>query len=328
MNIYPPEYKDVYQTSPITIVDVGASGGIMPLWRPHRLYLNVIGFEPDIRAFNILTSQQNNLIHYFNFGLHHQSSEIPFYLTRKQETSSFYLPNRELLNRFPKSSNFDVIKKTTIQCRALDDFLQEENIPDVDFIKLDTQGSERNILEGAPSILAQSVFGLEIEVCFIELYKNAPLFPDIDLYVRRFGFDLIDLRTVSWKRTVGVDVGNPKGQLVYADALYFKQTQRLQDTIRLLEVNRAKSKLLRSLSICLIYGFLDYALDLLDIIGPNYFSEREIKNLNLHIRSQSPFARRLPNFPMRNQLAIFFFKLSKWLKPRRRKNAEPYLGNF
>ena len=328
MNIYPAEYEDVYQTCPITIVDGGASGGIMPLWKLHRRHLFVIGFEPDARAFDALNRQQNRLVKYFNFGLHQQRNEIPFYLTRKQENSSCYRPNRELLDRFPKPNRFDVIEETSLKCRSLDDFLHEENLSDVDFVKLDTQGSELNILRGAATILEQSVFGLEIEVCFSELYQDAPLFSNIDLFVRQFGFDLIDLRTVSWKRTVGANVGNSKGQLVFADALYFKQPQHIQKTIKSLEDKRAKSKLLRSLSICLIYGFLDYAIELLDIMGPEYFSDRELNNLNSHIKSQVPLACRVPNFPLRRQLAVFFSKLSKWLTPRKHKKADPYLGNF
>jgi len=328
MNIYPAEYEDVYQSYPITIVDAGASGGIMPLWKLHHRHLFIIGFEPDARAFDALSGQQNRLVNYFNIGLDQQSCEIPFYLTRKQENSSCYLPNRDLLDRFPKPNRFDVIEETTLKCRALDEFLNEENLSDVDFVKLDTQGSELKILQGAPSILEQSVFGLEVEVCFNELYKSAPLFSDIDLFVRQFGFELIDLRTVSWKKAVGANIGNSKGQLVFADALYFKQPQHIEETIRLLADNRAKSKLLRSLSICVIYGFLDYAIELLDIMGSKYFSDRELKNLDSHIRSQAPLASRIPNFPMRSQLAVFFSKLSKWLEPRRHKKAEPNLGNF
>ena len=120
--------------------------------------------------------------------------------------------------------------------------MHKENLLDVDFVKLGTQGSELNILQGAATILKQSVFGHEIEVCFNELYQGTPLFSDIDLFVRQFGFDLIDLRTVSWKRTVGANVGNSKGQLVFADALYFKQPQHIRKTITLLEDKRAKSK--------------------------------------------------------------------------------------
>lgn len=328
MDIYPAEYEDIYKTYPITIVDAGASGGIMPLWKLHRKHLLIIGFEPDDRAFEDLSSQQNTLVKYFNFGLSQQSSEISFYLTRKQQNSSCFLPNRELLDRFPKPNRFDVIEEITLKCRSLDEFLHEEKLLDVDFVKLDTQGSELNILQGATTILEQSVFGLEIEVCFNELYQSAPLFSDIDLFVRQFGFDLIDLRTVSWKRTVGANVGNSKGQLVFADALYFKQPRHIRKTIMSLEDKRAKSKLLRSLSICLIYGFLDYAIELLDIIGPKYFSDRELNNLNSHIKSQAPLACRIPNFPLRSQIAVFFSKLSKWLAPRRHKKAEPYLGNF
>lgn len=328
MNIYPAEYEDVYQTYPITIVDAGASGGIIPLWKLHRRHLFIIGFEPDARAFDALSSQQNRLVNYFNIGLDQQSSEIPFYLTRKQENSSCYLPNRELLDRFPKPNRFDVIEETTLKCRALDEFLYEENLSDVDFVKLDTQGSELKILQGATSILEQSVFGLEIEVCFNELYKSAPLFSDIDLFVRKFGFDLIDLRTVWWKRTVGADVGNSKGQLVFADALYFLQPQILQKKIEKQETVMARSKLLRAISICQIYGFLDYGLELLDIIGQKFFRERELQYLISHVKAQVPIASRMPTFPGRKALAAFFDNLATLIAPRKHKKAQKQLGNF
>ena len=53
----------------------------------------------------------------------------------------------------------------------------------VDFIKLDTQGSELDILHGAGSLL-DNCSGLQLEVMFSPLYEGQPLFADVDAYLR------------------------------------------------------------------------------------------------------------------------------------------------
>jgi FkbM family methyltransferase len=226
--------------------------------------LRVIGFEPDARAFDTLNKQQERSTRWLNIGLHNRSGTIPLYLTRKQQNSSFFLPNRALLDRFHNPARFEVLNETTIACRTLDDVLMEEDLTDVDFIKLDTQGSELEILKGSISTLADAVFGLEIEVSFAEIYTGQPLFANVDVFVRQYGFNLIDLRTISWKRSVGARVGNSKGQLMHADALYFRRPMILRDALVKPDSVFARSKLLRALSICQIYGFLDYGIELLD----------------------------------------------------------------
>ena len=328
MNIYPSMFEDLYQSYPLTLADVGASGGITPHWHPHRRHLRLIGFEPDARAFEDLSSQQDHLIRYFNVGLHRSRGQFSFYLTRKQQTSSCFLPNRDLLNRFHSPFRFDVVEETRIDCESLDEVLQQTGLTDLDFIKLDTQGSELAILEGAQSVLAESVFGLEIEVAFAELYEGQPLFSDVDLFVRQFGFDLIDLSAVYWKRLAGATVGNSKGQLMFADALYFRQPLILQGILRKIDKRVARSKVLRALSVCQIYGFFDYGFELLDMIGSDLFDEEEILHLQTHLRTQAPLASRLPNFPGRERLAKAFIKLSRWLAPRSHKIRPSRLGNF
>lgn len=328
MNIYPSMFEDLFQSYPLTLADVGASGGILPHWLPHRRHLRLIGFEPDARAFEDLSSQQDNQIRYFNVGLHRSRGQFSFYLTRKQQTSSCFLPNRDLLDRFHNPLRFDVVEETSIDCESLDEVLQEAGLTDLDFIKLDTQGSELAILEGASAVLAESVFGLEIEVAFAELYEGQPLFSDVDLFVRQFGFDLIDLSAVYWKRSTGATVGNSKGQLMFADALYFRQPLILQGILRKIDNIVARSKVLRALSVCQIYGFFDYGFELLDIMGSDLFDEEEILHLQTHLRTQAPSASRLPNFPGRERLAKAFMKLSRWLALRRHKIRPSQLGNF
>jgi FkbM family methyltransferase len=328
MSIYPSLFENLYRSNPLTLVDVGASGGLQAHWQSHRRYLRVIGFEPDARAFEELASQQDQMARCLNTGLHSSRGSFSFYLTRKQQNSSCFKPNKILLDRFHNPSRFDILSETTIACRTLDDVLLEQNLTDVDFIKLDTQGSELEILKGATSILNHSAFGLEIEVSFAEIYLGQPLFADVDHFVRQQGYNLIDLRTISWKRSVGANVGNSKGQLMHADALYFKRQMTFKDALNQTEAEFAKSKLLRALSVCQVYGFLDYALELLDRMGVDYFEDTELQHLRSHIIHQAPLASKIPNFRGRKRLAAIIMKLARWLAPRKHRAAQRRLGNF
>jgi len=128
-----------------------------------------------------------------------------------------------------------------------------------DFVKLDTQGSELAILHGGPRCLASAI-GLKIEVSFTELYDGQPLFSDIDTHVRGAGFQLLDLRRFYWKRSPFI----PKlgrGQLINGDALYIKEPKAfLQD---LDECEATKNRILKYVTVCLVYGFSDLAVWLL-----------------------------------------------------------------
>jgi hypothetical protein len=115
---------------------------------------------------------------------------------------------------------------------------------------------------------------------------------------------------------------------MYADALYFRQPLVLRSALEKMIGTLAPSKLLRAVSICQIYGFFDYDLELIDIIGSDVFDEGEIRQLRDHLRSEATIASRLPDFPGRECLAELFIKLSRRLTPRSHKVKQPRLGNF
>ncbi len=54
-----PEFTEYYRKNPIVLVDIGASGGLEPNWQLAKNYLQIIGFEPDVREFFNLEKEAN-----------------------------------------------------------------------------------------------------------------------------------------------------------------------------------------------------------------------------------------------------------------------------
>jgi FkbM family methyltransferase len=66
----------------------------------------------------------------------------------------------------------------------------------IDFLSLDTQGSEFLILQGARKTL-KNVVGIECEVSFRQIYKDGPLAGDITSYLNALGFEFIRFTTLT-----------------------------------------------------------------------------------------------------------------------------------
>lgn len=327
--IFAPAFSEDYRRHPLVLVDVGASGGLEPHWRPAVPHLRIVGFEPDKREFSNLANNASPNVAYLNTGLYKESASLTFYLTRKQQVSSMFRPNRAFLDAFPESDRFDIVGTTTIAVDTLDS--QSGAIDDADFIKIDTQGSELFVLQGAAgTIRDRVVFGLEVEVEFAELYQGQPLFSDVDMFVRQQGFELFDLWTTCWKRTIGIDYGKARGQLVSGNALYLRKTAGFTESLtRVNDEVRRKAKVLRAISICLLYGYFDYALEVLSATR-ECFRNSEYEDLRRWLTQRVGSYRRIPGFKGKNRIAGVLFRLWEVLKPDYDgwASVDSHLGNL
>jgi FkbM family methyltransferase len=213
--------------SGLGVLDIGARGGAHAALAEVAPLVNLIGFEPDTDECVRLNAQPK--VHGFrsvSFLPHAvaavRSARI-LHVCRAGGASSLFEPRRSFLDRFPDSARFDVLARRSVETRSIDDLKGLGELPSyVGMIKIDTQGTELEVLNGASTTLAE-VAAVEVEVEFAPLYESQPLFRDVDRCMAERGFSLFKLRRMHWvRRGTAAVSGRSAGQIVFGDALYLR----------------------------------------------------------------------------------------------------------
>ena len=314
MNVFlHPRFDAVYQQHPLVLVDVGARGGLKSNWLPAQPHLRVIGFEPDKAEFDRLvgrTHREAEQFRFFNTALHKERGVLKLYVTKDRGLTSIFEPDRAFLDAFPEADRFETTGIAEVHADTLDHVLESGGVTDVDFVKADTQGSELFVLQGGDQTLSESVVGVEVEVEFAPIYKNQPLFADVDTYLRQLGFALFDLRPVFWKRAAGRGLGGPQGQMIWADALYLRTLPSLRELIDSRDRTVRKPKLLKALSTSVLYGYYDYALEIVGHVSDVLVADERV-TVEEQLRTAAAGADPMPRFPGRRQVAAAARRLWK-----------------
>lgn len=254
----------------VTLFDVGAAGDIEPRWKVFSPYLNYVGFEPDERSCKQLLEKASssdcysyNMIPHALWG---SKAELKLHLCAKPHVSSIYVPKIEFLKNFPQVERFDVISTEDFSVVPIDSL----DLTSPDFMKLDVQGAELQILKGAGNLL-DNVLGLEVEVEFVEHYENQPLFGDVCELLTKQGFEFIDFPNLCrWERHDFTGYG----QCVWGDALFLRTPENMD------LASMSNNKLSAYLSILLIYrrfDLIDVTIKLLPDKRKHILNEFHIK---------------------------------------------------
>jgi len=99
--------------------------------------------------------------------------------------TSLLKPSARNLAFFNGFSHFgEVFGTETVTTTRLDDVA---GLPDIDYLKMDIQGAELQVLAGGTHRLARCGV-IQLEVSFVPLYENQPTFAEIDSWMRAQGY--------------------------------------------------------------------------------------------------------------------------------------------
>lgn len=157
--------------------DVGANAGIFTIIAAKKVGLNghVYAFEPGKRELELLKHNIaiNNLTNV---------TVIETAITNKKGVTNFAISRDGAMNSLAQTDHpkQQIESWQTIEITTLDNVLEELNISQVDFLKIDVEGAEGLVIEGAKKLL---------------LSENSPtiLFEASDLNVRNFGYSVTEL---------------------------------------------------------------------------------------------------------------------------------------
>ncbi len=186
--------KSFLGETPIYVIDIGAAGGIHRRWERFGSNLKIFLFEPEKHAFDKLVDAHGSdkRMKVFDCALSENGQEITVHLTKWPRSSSVYPTSKEYVEASHIRDHYEVVELVNLNSKRLADVYVD---PDLDLIKIDTEGYELPILKGGNNLL-DSCIGLEIEVYFQQVRIGQHYFADVDSYCRSKGFTFIDFEGV------------------------------------------------------------------------------------------------------------------------------------
>ncbi len=185
----------------ITIVDVGARGGLQRKWLNIEKQVQAHMFEPEPEEYNRLYKELPDNYKVYNIALSDKKEDLVVNICNDKMLSSVLEYDVEYMKKYSTTvERFKTEKQLTVKADTLDSL----NI-DADFIKVDVEGYAFPVLKGAEKTL-ENCIGVEAEVDFLPVRKNQSCFGEMYSFLTNKGFILIDFFvTVKLDRIIGID---------------------------------------------------------------------------------------------------------------------------
>lgn len=185
----------VRSPSPV-IFDVGANNGqTIELMKECFPTGQIVAFEPNPDLYSKLrTNFAAMSVLLEGVAVGNSTGEIDFIVLENDELSSVLEIDRHPDNPFSSTSIRRIVK---VPITTLDAYCSANKIDKIDLLKIDSQGFDLRVLQGAEGLLSdQKIEVLLVEVNFVSLYRGQCNFGEIEQFLARNGYGLLGLYEV------------------------------------------------------------------------------------------------------------------------------------
>jgi hypothetical protein len=271
-----------------TLIDVGCSGGIDSIWRIFGDKLNAFGFDPNLHECERLQKlESNEHVHYVP-GFVGINADHPFAKKKAGRPHIERTPwSRLSVQRTLELRQADIERMSTDEKTQMNqwgqvsladptnpiilpEFFKANGICDIDFIKIDTDGPDFDVLQTLADALREyHVLGVGLEVNWIGSDSETDhTFHNTDRFMRNAGFDLFNVtvrrysvRALPDRYALTIPAQTNVGRPLQGDAIYMRdicapENAELADQL-------TSSKILKAAGLMALANLPDHAAEIL-----------------------------------------------------------------
>lgn len=250
----------------LKFVDIGGRGAAFPPLMPVASFADYYVSEPDAAEAARLTDtlairSDWRTVTVLNEAIASRPGEATLWITEQPGMSSLLEPDPQVTRRFYLGPKFAVVGKETVPTTALDAAAARYGFQDACFLKVDTQGTELDILQSGAALVAGPLVGVHVETLFQPFYKGQSLFADVDQFLRARGFSLFSLSRTCVRRAGYRPDTYSKRVIAWAHCLYLREPE----TLLAADAAGQAQQIPRLLVLALAFQFFDLAFEIVEL---------------------------------------------------------------